>query len=205
MARKPAVERLDDLQREHLIADIMRGELSWRQLAAKYGIPEGTLRGWAEREKLERNPSGLKRELVAQAMAKPDPKPEAESAQTARESESTQGSETAQQSAQRATTTPPTLAEVEEAAAEDARDMRAGLAAARLALVLVGKRLKAAQADDGAYTPRDIKVLSESVAINVGTIRTIRGLDAVLNPQDLRNMSDEDLERMTQGKAPRST
>jgi len=94
--------------------------------------------------------------------------------------------------------------DIEAAAQEDARDMRFGLNAARLALNLVGLRLNQAKTDN-QYGPREIKVLSERIAINVNTIRQIRGLDAQLDPGDVKNMTDEQLEAIINGKGFKST
>lgn len=178
MARIPTVDRLADADRDRLVADILNGDLSWRALSRKYGIAEATLRGFAKTGGLVRNPTRLKRELVAGAMSKPEG------------------------SADAAAAVPPTRAEIEAAAGEDARDMTLALRSARAALVLVAKKLQAAQVNTDLYTPREIKVLSESVAVNVSTIRMIRGLDAILRPDDLRSLSEDDLQAIAAGKMP---
>ena len=73
MARKSdKLEALCQVRKEELIADIMRGELSWRALSSKYDVPEATLRSFADRSQIQRNPTGAKREMVAAKMALPD-------------------------------------------------------------------------------------------------------------------------------------
>ena len=70
MARKSdKLEALCQVRKEELIADIMRGELSWRALSSKYDVPEATLRSFADRSQIQRNPTGAKREMVAAKMA----------------------------------------------------------------------------------------------------------------------------------------
>jgi hypothetical protein len=66
--------------------------------------------------------------------------------------------------------------DVDAAAQEDVRDMRLGLQAARLALKVSAMGLKA-MADSGRPDGKATKLWSECVAINVNTIRKIRGLD----------------------------
>lgn len=204
MARSSAkLEALTPQAREALEADIVGSDLSWRQLAAKYGVPRNTIHSWAERRGLIRDPSGLKRQLVQQALAKPVP--DAGTGQVGTDGHSGHSSGRCPDApvATVESLSPPTRAEVEAAAGEDARDLRLGLQASRAALVLVAKKLQAAQANTDLYAPREIKVLSEAVAINIGTIRTIRGLDALLKPDDLRSLSEDDLQAIAQGKTPR--
>lgn len=178
MASPRTVDRLADADRERLEAEILSGDLSWRALGRKYSISEATLRAFAKSSGLARNPTGLKRALVNAHMAKPEG------------------------SAEGAVSVPPTRAEIEAAATEDARDMSLGLKSARAALVLVARKLQAAQANTDMYSPREIKVLSESVAVNIGTIRMIRGLDALLKADDLRSLSEDDLQAIAQGRMP---
>ena len=189
--RSTSFESLSQNQREELEADIIRGDLSWRSLAKKFLVPEATLRGFAEQRGIVRNPTGLKRQLVESLMAKPDPVPEVDSARPV----GADSTHAAQESTQRAESTP--RDDIEAAAQEDARDMRFGLQAARLALKLVGTRLSQA-GTSSSYGPREIKILSETIAINITTIRQIRGLDVVTT--DVKNLTDEQLDALAKGR-----
>ena len=64
-----------------------------------------------------------------------------------------------------------TMRNIEDAAAQDVADMQLGLVGARKALTVSVAAL------DTVTEPRDIKVLSECIKLNVETIRTIRELD----------------------------
>lgn len=209
--RSTALESLSANQLEELEADIMRGEQSWRGLSSKFKVPETTLRQWADKKGIVRNPTGLKRQLVETLLSRPDPAPAVVPSLASPPASSHVSGDSAQapaddsaplsahHSAQRAESSP--RADIEAAAAEDVRDMRFGLQAARAALMLVGRRLQTAQATPGQIEPRDIKVLSECVALNVGTIRLIRGLDVVTG--SVKDLTDEQLEALSKGKAPR--
>lgn len=212
--RSTALESLSANQLEELEADIMRAEQSWRGLSSKFKVPETTLRQWADKKGIVRNPTGLKRQLVETLLSRPDPalapvpspasslappQASADSAQAPAGDSAPLSAHHSAHSAQRAESSP--RADIEAAAAEDVRDMRFGLQAARAALMLVGRRLQTAQATPGQIEPRDIKVLSECVALNVGTIRLIRGLDVVTG--SVKDLTDEQLEALAKGKAPR--
>lgn len=165
--RSESFESLTVVQREELEADILRWDLTWRELAKKFGVPEATLRAFADRKGLVRNATGLKRELVAQILAKPDMEPAA-----------TDSAQSAQQTAQRAESPPKTAREeIEAAAKEDARDMRNGLIAARIALNVVGKKLMEVAQKPHVFEAREVKILAETVSIAIRTIREIQGLD----------------------------
>lgn len=194
MARKSdKLEALCQVRKEELIADIMRGELSWRALSSKYDVPEATLRSFADRSQIQRNPTGAKREMVAAKMALPD-----HSAQPAQTGPA-QSAQSAHESAQRADSATGLVTSTLEAAAdEDVRDMRFGLQAARMALTIVGKKLQAGVINHSQLAPRDIKSLSESIALNISTIRAVRGLDAA--PSDLSKLTDAQLEALASGK-----
>ena len=166
--RSEAFEALTVVLREELEADILRGELSWRQLAAKFKVPVGTLRDFADRKRLVRNASGLKCELVASLLAKPDEAAPRETVSAHPAAESTQRSESSQRTAHE---------ELEAAAKEDARDMRNGLVAARIALNVVGRKLMEVSQKPGVFEAREVKVMAETTVIAIRTIREIRGLD----------------------------
>ena len=91
-----------------------------------------------------------------------------------------------------------TTSTLEAAGDEDVRDMRFGLQAARMALTIVGKKLQAGVINHSQLAPRDIKSLSESIALNISTIRAVRGLDAA--PSDLSKLTDAQLEALASGK-----
>jgi hypothetical protein len=188
MARRSAsFESLSQNQLEELEADIIRGDLSWRALAKKFSVPEATLRSFAEKHGIVRNPTGLKRQRVEQLMAKPDPLPDQQSAQNS--------AQKTNNSTQRAESTPKD--DIEAAAQEDARDMRFGLQAARLALNIVGAKLNQAR-NNNLFGPKEIKTLSETITINISTIRQIRGLDVVTT--DVKNLTDDQLDALAKGR-----
>ena len=162
--RSEALESLTVVQREELEADILRGELSWRELERKFGVPQGTLRAFADRRGLVRNASGLKRELVAQMLAKPEPEPVAAHSRT----DTAQREEPLKKTARD---------EIEAAAKEDARDMRNGLVSARIALNVVGRKLMEVAQKPHVFEAREVKTMTETVAIAIRTIREIQGLD----------------------------
>jgi len=159
MARISKCDKLSEHDRLKLVGRIGQGA-TWRELAAEFNLPAETIRQWSERNGYGRNPTDAKRKLVQDLLAKPD--------------------ETGQQTGQPGQTGQKPVStgnpEVDEAAREDARDMRLGLTAARLALQVSAMGLKQ-QRDTGEADPRSTKLWSECVAINVNTIRKIRGLD----------------------------
>ncbi len=196
MARRSAAfESLSQNQLEELEADIIRGDLSWRGLAKKFLVPEATLRSFAEKNGIVRNPTGLKRQIVEKLMARPDPQPDSRTDSLSTQALEPDSAHLAQNSAQRAESSP--RGDIEAAAQEDARDMRFGLQAARLALSLVGTRLQQAKGSN-TYGPREIKILSETIGINITTIRQVRGLDVVTT--DVRSLTDEQLDALAKGR-----
>ncbi len=162
MAHISKCDKLSEQDRLRLVGRIGEGA-SWRTLEAEFSIAQSVIRGWAEKNGYGRSPTASKRKMVEDLLAKP------EAAQ--------QQSEPAQQdaqAAQRATSTG--NPDVDAAAQEDVRDMRLGLQAARLALKVSAMGLKK-MADEQIDDPRATKLWSECIAINVNTIRKIRGLD----------------------------
>lgn len=160
MARISKCDRLTEHERLRLVGRIGEGA-SWRELEADFGIAQSVIRLWAEKNGYGRSPTASKRKMVEDLLAKP------EAAQRA--------DEPAQQLAQRAGTSTGNP-DVDAAAQEDVRDMRLGLQAARLALKVSAMGLKG-MADSGEPDCKATKLWSECVAINVNTIRKIRGLD----------------------------
>lgn len=153
MARISKCDRLTEHERLRLVGRIGEGA-SWRELEADFGIAQSVIRLWAEKNGYGRSPTASKRKMVEDLLAKP---------------------EAAQQLAQRAGTSTGNP-DVDAAAQEDVRDMRLGLQAARLALKVSAMGLKG-MADSGEPDCKATKLWSECVAINVNTIRKIRGLD----------------------------
>lgn len=193
--RSTSFESLSQNQLEELEADILRGELAWRSLAKKYSVPEATLRDFAQKHGIVRNPTGLKRERVAALLAKPDPLLETKQ-ETVSSGQSAQDSaQKAANTAQRAESNPKD--DIEAAAQEDARDMRFGLNAARLALQIVGSKLNQAR-NSNVFGPKEIKTLSETITINISTIRQIRGLDVVTT--DVKDLTEDQLEALAKGR-----
>lgn len=160
MARVSKCDKLTEHERLRLVGRIGEGA-SWRDLEADFGIAQSVIRLWAEKNGYGRSPTASKRKMVEDLLAKP------EAAQHT--------DEPAQQLAQRAgiSTGNP---DVDAAAHEDERDMRLGLQAARLALKVSAMGLKQ-MADEQIADPKASKLWSECIAINVNTIRKIRGLD----------------------------
>lgn len=81
---------------------------------------------------------------------------------------------------------------------QDIKDMRLGVDLSRKILNKVSQQI------DVASAPRDLKILSETVAININTIRRIRGLDDKDETKDdLTNWSEDELKaelaRLTNG------
>ena len=165
MARQSKCDALPEHERAKLIGLIAEGR-PWRDLSAIFNIPTATIHEWASQHGYTRNPTSTKRLLVEQLMARPE--------QPVQTVQTEQGqAEQAEQAEQSVVHRPE---DIDAAAREDARDMRLGLQAARLALQVSAMGLnemrKAAVPD---Y--RATKVWSECVSINVATIRKIRGLD----------------------------
>lgn len=159
MARISKCDKLTEHERLRLVGRIGEG-VSWRELAADFDIPAASIREWSERNGYGRSPTASKRKMVEDLLAKP------ETVQ--------QPNETVHQSVQGAVSTG--NPDVDAAANEDVRDMRLGLQAARLALKVSAMGLKQ-MADAQEADPKASKLWSECIAINVNTIRKIRGLD----------------------------
>ena len=158
MARISKCDKLTEHERLRLVGRIGEGA-TWEALEDEFGIAQSSIRSWADRNGYARSPTASKRKMVEDLLSKP------ESAETA---------DSARQSATRAASTG--NPEVDAAAQEDVRDMRLGLQAARLALKVSAMGLKQ-MADLGDPDPKASKLWSECIAINVNTIRKIRGLD----------------------------
>lgn len=156
MARISRCDKLAEHERLRLVGRIGEGA-SWDALAAEFEIPAGTIREWAGRNGYGRSPTASKRKMVEDLLTRPE----------------TAG-QTAGQTASHAVSTG--NPEVDASAQEDVRDMRLGLQAARLALKVSAMGLKG-MADAGEADPKASKLWSECIAINVNTIRKIRGLD----------------------------
>lgn len=156
MARISKCDKLTEHERLRLVGRIGEG-VPWEELEADFGIPSSSIHQWAKRNGYGRSPTASKRKMVEDLLAKPE---------TATETESQTGK-------------PPVSTgnpDVDAAANEDVRDMRLGLQAARLALKVSAMGLKG-MADSGEPDCKATKLWSECVAINVNTIRKIRGLD----------------------------
>lgn len=155
MARISRCDKLTEHERLRLVGRIGEGA-TWEALAHEFGIASASIREWAGRNGYGRSPTASKRKMVEDLLAKP---------------------ETAQIADQ---TAPPAVStgntEVDAAAQEDVRDMRLGLQAARLALQVSTLGLNG-MIEHKDPDPKAAKLWSECVAINVNTIRKIRGLD----------------------------
>lgn len=159
MARISKCDKLPEHERLRLVGRIGEGA-TWEELAEEFGIAFSTIREWANRNGYHRSPTASKRKLVEDSLAKPET-----------------ASETASDKPQTASLAGSTgNPDVDAAAQEDVRDMRLGLQAARLALKVSAMGLKR-MADSGEPDGKATKLWSECVAINVNTIRKIRGLD----------------------------
>jgi len=163
MARISKCDKLPEHERLRLVGRIGEG-VTWRDLADEFGIPAATIHEWAERNGYHRSPTASKRKMVEDLLAKPE---------TVQQTEQVE---------QRPVSTG--NPEVDAAAQEDVRDMRLGLQAARLALKVSAMGLKQ-MADSGKPDGKSTKLWSECVAINVNTIRKIRGLDDVASNQTI--------------------
>lgn len=157
MARISKCDKLPEHDRLRLVGRIGEGA-TWRELEAEFGIAFATIRDWSERNGYQRSPTASKRKMVEDLLAKPE-QPAQEPAQPAQRAGTSTGNP-----------------DVDAAAHEDERDMRLGLQAARLALKVSAMGLKQ-MADAQVADPKASKLWSECIAINVGTIRKIRGLD----------------------------
>jgi hypothetical protein len=159
MPRVSKCDKLPEQDRLRLVGRIGEGA-SWDALGAEFGLPASTIAEWSRRNGYGRSPTASKRRMVEDLLAKPE-----------------QTAQTAGETVEPAKTVSTGNPDVDEAAREDARDMRLGLTAARLALQVSAMGLKE-QRDTGEADPKATKLWSECVAINVATIRKIRGLDA---------------------------
>jgi hypothetical protein len=159
MARVSKCDKLTEHERLRLVGRIGEG-VSWDTLATEFSIPASSIAEWAKRKGYGRSPTASKRKMVEDILAKPE----------VIETVGQTGAQTGQ------STVSTGNAEVDAAAQEDVRDMRLGLHAARLALNVSAMGLKG-MADSGDPDPKATKLWSECIAINVNTIRKIRGLD----------------------------
>lgn len=125
------------------------GTRSLPDIASDHGITEGAIRKHAKVKGWLRDPAGTKRERVKALLAAPLNTPE--------------GTKYAERT-------------LDAEAKEDERDMRLGLQAARLGLQAAGLGLKGMR-ESNTLDAKIAKCWSECIAINVNTIRKIRGLD----------------------------
>lgn len=154
MARVSRCDKLPEHERLRLVGRIGEG-VPWETLEDEFGIAQSSIRAWAERNGYKRSPTASKRKMVEDLLAKP---------------------ESATQSAIPAIAVSTGNPDVDAAAREDERDMRLGITAARLAMDVSLMGLQAMH-DAGDADPKATKLWSECIAINVNTIRKIRGLD----------------------------
>lgn len=130
------------------------GKESVLGIANAYGISEAAIRKKAKQHGWIRDPEGTKRQMVRAAMA----------GSTNKSAKSAPAGITDAGTAAAAHT-------MEEEAAQDIADMRAGLEVARLCI----RRLRDALED--TTDAKEIKTIAEANRISVETIRRIRGLD----------------------------
>lgn len=135
---------------------------SWDTLAEEFNIPATSIHKWAKRNGYGRTPTAIKRRMVEDLLARPDPETTGE---TTGEVETT---------GRVISTGNP---DVDASAHEDTRDMRQGLQAARLALQVSTQGLERLLSSDAVDDYRATKAWSECIIININTIRKIRGLD----------------------------
>jgi hypothetical protein len=124
---------------------------SLRAISDLHGVPEATIRLRAKKHGWVRDASGLKREIVKDAMSGVVSKPAQKAAQ-----------ETAQETVRR----------IESAADEDIADMERGIRISRSCL----EKLETAVTT--AKEPKEIKVIVEATGMAIDSIRRIRGLDS---------------------------
>jgi len=145
------------------------GMLSQRAIARKYGIAESTLRHYAEVNGWVRNPAVTKRKLVSAAVSGVDLGAELRTAQ-----------------------------EILDEVNKDVTDMERGLNTARAILVRVETLLSLVAGEDKKpiqILPKDLKILSECIKLNVETIRQIRELDAKPNESAEEKELDAKIDR----------
>lgn len=132
------------------------GQMSLRAMGTEFGTSEGTIRRIAKKNGWVQDLPKTKRRIVADALAG-----------VTRDS------------------TQSVMRQVEDAASQDIADMRLGMKGARAILqsavdsislqgmheTVDGKRLEL------IIEPKDLKILSECIKINIDTLRTIRGLN----------------------------
>jgi hypothetical protein len=167
MGRISKCDKLTESDRLRLIARIGDG-IPWRQLESEFKIPYASICEWASRSGHGR--TSAKRILVESEMAKPEHISKTKTKSF--EGESEKNYKRIEQKAEHRGL----MGSLEAAAQEDVRDMRLGLQAARLALNVSALGLKA-MIEIGDTDPRSTKLWSECIAINVNTVRKIRGLD----------------------------
>ena len=167
MGRISRCDKLTEIDRLRLIGRIAEG-VPWRQLECEFKIPFASIIEWSGRNGHGR--TSAKRLWVESEMAKPERFSEKKTKRFEGESEKN-SKQTEQKAAHKGMT-----GSLESAAREDVRDMRLGLQSARLALQVSALGLKS-MLEINDTDPRSTKLWSECIAINVNTIRKIRGLD----------------------------
>ena len=171
MGRISRCDKLTEIDRLRLIGRIAEG-VPWRQLECEFKIPFASIIEWSGRNGYVRTPTSVKRIIVETLLAEHESKHISEKNSKRFEGQPEKNSKQTEQKAAHKCTT----GSLEAAAQEDVRDMRIGLGAARLALQVSALGLKS-MLEINDTDPRSTKLWSECVAINVNTIRKIRGLD----------------------------
>lgn len=175
MARTSKCDKLSENDRLRLIGMIGEGK-PWREIGAEFGIPTASIHEWAERNGYQRTPTAAKRMMVQELLARPAPRQITVKPEEAEHSEQDKTELIAETEQTERCTVSTGRPDVDAAAQEDARDMRLGLQAARLALQVSALGLQEMR-KSASTDARQAKVWSECVAVNVATIRRIRGLD----------------------------
>jgi hypothetical protein len=142
--------------------DFRAGTRSYRELAAQYSVSVAAIQRKAKKNGWVRDPTGTKRRIVAARLAG-----------------------VIQEAGQC------TAYQIEAEADQDVQDMQLGLQGARLALQRAVADLQppteeqtSADPRTGLLAPKDLKILSECVRVNIETLRMIRGLDDPKNPNN---------------------
>lgn len=164
MAKVSKCDSLPQESRMKLIAMISEG-MPYAKISEIFDIPKTTIIDWASKNGLTKTPTEVKRKLVEQLVNRPTVGDGSEPDHFSDQSENKLGVDIS---------TGNEL--IDRAAKEDERDMRLGLMAARIGLQVSALALKKMH-QENKYHARESKIWSECVAINVTTIRKIRGLD----------------------------
>ena len=163
--------------------DFRAGTKSYRELAAQYSVSVAAIQRKAKKNGWVRDPTGTKRRIVAARLAG-----------------------VIQEVGQC------TAYQIEAEADQDVQDMQVGLLGARLALQRAVADLQPPTAEQttadprtGLLAPKDLKILSECVRVNIETLRKIRGLDdpTTKNPEELDAEIDAELEKLNTGREAR--